>query len=236
MKHAYQLKLPLKVGVHNFQSTPPNKKSFFMATRLINGDQYILIDGKLLQSLRVQTDSSTTAYNINLGAAALSLRKLTDRIIQESEILQLQVSAEHIFGQTNTLTDSMSRLASSEDYEIDQDILKEAPFQLQIHSLRHVRQNEKTEIADDSLTLNQKFEQRITMDLQQLGNENSHFFTLQYQSSLLFFRRPNRGKVIALIVKLFWPSDRCWLTLIEIAIRLIILGKSQEVLHPIDKI
>ncbi|KAA6382993.1 MAG: hypothetical protein EZS28_021477 [Streblomastix strix] len=79
--------------------------------------QYLLQNN--IRALRIQTDSSTTVYNINRGAAALPLRKLTDRILEESEILHLQVSAVHISGKTNTVADSLSRLASSGNYEID---------------------------------------------------------------------------------------------------------------------
>jgi hypothetical protein len=37
------------------------------------------------ESLRIKTDNTTTAFNINRGYSAISLKKLTNRILEETE-------------------------------------------------------------------------------------------------------------------------------------------------------
>jgi hypothetical protein len=39
------------------------------------------------KAMIIRTDNTTTSFNINRGAAAVSLAKLTDRILVEGEIL-----------------------------------------------------------------------------------------------------------------------------------------------------
>ncbi|KAA6385495.1 MAG: hypothetical protein EZS28_018983, partial [Streblomastix strix] len=78
-----------------------------------------------VQSLKIETDNSSTAYNLNRGAAAISLLKLTDRILEVAEDLELQMHAFHIHGKENTIPDSLSRLATSGDYSLKEEILQE---------------------------------------------------------------------------------------------------------------
>ncbi|KAA6319474.1 MAG: hypothetical protein EZS28_054810, partial [Streblomastix strix] len=85
-----------------------------------------------LRSLKIETDSSSAAYNINRGSAAVAIVKLTDRILETVEDLSPQLNTFHIPGKLNVITDSLSRLATSGDYQILQDVLMEALFALQV--------------------------------------------------------------------------------------------------------
>ncbi|KAA6312012.1 MAG: hypothetical protein EZS28_056002, partial [Streblomastix strix] len=85
-----------------------------------------------IKSLKIETDNSSAAYNINRGSAAVALVKLTDRILETAEDLNLQLHAFHIPGKLNVIPDSLSRLATSGDYQIHQDVLMEALFALQV--------------------------------------------------------------------------------------------------------
>jgi hypothetical protein len=60
---------------------------------------------KQITSLKIETDNSVTAYNLNRGAAAISLQKLTDRILEKIETMQIQVHAFHIHGADNIVPD-----------------------------------------------------------------------------------------------------------------------------------
>ncbi|KAA6393193.1 MAG: hypothetical protein EZS28_011278, partial [Streblomastix strix] len=82
--------------------------------------------------MRIETDNSVAAFNIQRGAAAVPLAKLTDRILQEAEALKIQISARHVPGKENTVADSLSRLETSGDYMINPEILAEALDQLQV--------------------------------------------------------------------------------------------------------
>ncbi|KAA6316509.1 MAG: hypothetical protein EZS28_055250, partial [Streblomastix strix] len=86
-----------------------------------------------IRSLKIETDNSSAAYNINRGSAAVALVKLTDRILETAEDLNLQLHAFHIPGKLNAIPDSLSRLATSGDYQIHQNVLMEALFALQVH-------------------------------------------------------------------------------------------------------
>ncbi|KAA6372457.1 MAG: hypothetical protein EZS28_032016, partial [Streblomastix strix] len=77
------------------------------------------------QSLKFKTDNSSTAYNLNSGAAAISLLKLTDRILEVAEDFDLQIIAFHINGKQNTIPYSHSRLAMSVDQSIKEEFFYE---------------------------------------------------------------------------------------------------------------
>ncbi|KAA6369258.1 MAG: hypothetical protein EZS28_035216, partial [Streblomastix strix] len=63
-----------------------------------------------ISSIRIVTDNSVAVLNIQRGAAAVQLAKLTDRILYEAEALKIQISARHVPGIDNTIADSLSRL------------------------------------------------------------------------------------------------------------------------------
>ncbi|KAA6376359.1 MAG: hypothetical protein EZS28_028113 [Streblomastix strix] len=132
-----------------------------------------------VRALKVQTESSTTAYNINRNAADLLQRKLTNRILDESKILQLQVSAIHISGKTNTVADSLSMFISSEDYKIDQDFLENALFQLLMHHSINMFANRK----------NRKC-RRFVKIKPELRAENHDGLAISWQGELPFLHSP----------------------------------------------
>jgi FAD/FMN-containing dehydrogenase len=82
--------------------------------------------------LKIETDNSATSYNLNRGAAAASLHKLTDRILKIAEDLNIQIHSFHIKGKSNIIPDSLSRLATSGDYSLKEEILHEALMMLRI--------------------------------------------------------------------------------------------------------
>ncbi|KAA6361793.1 MAG: putative reverse transcriptase, partial [Streblomastix strix] len=85
-----------------------------------------------LQALRIESDNAASVYNINRGAAAIALTKMTDRVLEEVEELQMQISARHISGKQNQIANHLSRLAEAGDYQIKDECLPEAFFQMRI--------------------------------------------------------------------------------------------------------
>ncbi|KAA6331636.1 MAG: hypothetical protein EZS28_053365, partial [Streblomastix strix] len=65
------------------------------------------------------------------GSTATAVVILIDRILQTAEYLNLQQYAFHIPSKLDVTPDSLSRLATSGDYQIRQDVLMEALFALQ---------------------------------------------------------------------------------------------------------
>ncbi|KAA6383701.1 MAG: hypothetical protein EZS28_020772 [Streblomastix strix] len=99
---------------------------------------FVLQDlGKIFQngqikSVSIQSYNSNAVFNINRRAAVPALASLVDRILQEAEHLQLQISAFHIPGKENVIADLLSGLAISGDYEIRKEVLQEALSHLYI--------------------------------------------------------------------------------------------------------
>ncbi|KAA6367443.1 MAG: hypothetical protein EZS28_037031 [Streblomastix strix] len=92
----------------------------------------IYLREKQIRSLKIETDSSSAAYQINRGSATVALVMLTYRILEAAEDLNLQLHAFHIPGKLNVIPDSLFGLSTSGDYQILQDVLMEALFALQI--------------------------------------------------------------------------------------------------------
>ncbi|KAA6367278.1 MAG: hypothetical protein EZS28_037196, partial [Streblomastix strix] len=86
------------------------------------------LSGRLgqVRSLKIETDNSSAEFNINRGAAAAALAKLVDRTLETAEKLNIQLYAFRIPGLQNKILDSLSRLSTSGDYTIGQEILNEA--------------------------------------------------------------------------------------------------------------
>ncbi|KAA6363280.1 MAG: hypothetical protein EZS28_041193 [Streblomastix strix] len=95
-------------------------------------------------NMRVKIENSVAALNTQSGAAAIPLVKLTDRIIQEDEALNIQISAKHVPVIDNTVADSLFRLETSGDCMINPEILADALDQFKNQSFnRRFRQPKK---------------------------------------------------------------------------------------------
>ncbi|KAA6377938.1 MAG: hypothetical protein EZS28_026536, partial [Streblomastix strix] len=107
------------------------------------GDWDPFLKAGQVQPLKIETDNSSAAFNINPGAAATELAKLVDRTLETAEKLNIQLHAFHIPGLQNKVPDSLSRLATSGDYMIDQEILDEALHILKIRPTINMFANRK---------------------------------------------------------------------------------------------
>ncbi|KAA6367118.1 MAG: hypothetical protein EZS28_037354 [Streblomastix strix] len=82
------------------------------------------LKSRQVKTLKIETDNSATSYNLNSGAAAASLRKLTDHILKIVEDTSIQIHPFHIKVKTNTIPDSHSRQTIFGDYSLKEKILK----------------------------------------------------------------------------------------------------------------
>ncbi|KAA6368683.1 MAG: hypothetical protein EZS28_035792, partial [Streblomastix strix] len=101
-----------------------------------------------VKGVLINTDSSTTSYNINRRRSATSLAKATQMIIALAEKNQYKFRAKHIPEKTNTEADSLSRLSRCGDYALKREILdnaiKEMKKQITIDAFAN-RKNRKTQ-------------------------------------------------------------------------------------------
>ncbi|KAA6399818.1 MAG: putative Transposon Ty3-I Gag-Pol polyprotein [Streblomastix strix] len=86
----------------------------------------IFLKERQIKSLKIETDNTSAAFNINRQSAAIALAKLVDRTLEIAEILSLQLHAFHIPREANKIPDSFSRLATSGDYSLYQEVFEEA--------------------------------------------------------------------------------------------------------------
>ena len=80
-----------------------------------------------IRALTIQSDNTVTVYNIQrqgVGPALLTLMRAIFSLLLE---LDIRVSARHIPGVENSLTDALSRMEASGDYALRPELYKSAP-------------------------------------------------------------------------------------------------------------
>jgi ribonuclease HI len=77
------------------------------------------------QAIQLRTDNTTVMYNVNKQRGALTLLHPLKLIMELLETHEMQMQASHIPGILNTAADSLSRLARSGDYSLDQKIFNQ---------------------------------------------------------------------------------------------------------------
>ncbi|KAA6396719.1 MAG: hypothetical protein EZS28_007756 [Streblomastix strix] len=79
-----------------------------------------------ITSLRIQSDKSTAVFNLNRGAAAPVLASLVNKLMEKLEYMEMIFTAFHVIGKSNEVVDALSRLLTSGDFKINQEVLQEA--------------------------------------------------------------------------------------------------------------
>jgi hypothetical protein len=82
--------------------------------------------------MTIRSDNAVTVYNLRRQGACVALLYPTRAIFSLLERLDLRVHACHIPGVENVLTDALSRLERTGDYELRMDVYKHATAVLQV--------------------------------------------------------------------------------------------------------
>ncbi|KAA6357873.1 MAG: hypothetical protein EZS28_046601, partial [Streblomastix strix] len=173
---------------------------------------------------------------LNRGAAAISLLKLTDRILEVAEDLNLQIHAFHILGKENTIPVSLSRLATTGDYSLKEENLHEVHLTLTISPSIDMFPNRRNRKFRRFVSLSQD-KWAVAQDCLSILWQLEVLYLLP--SILLMQKTPNKlteEKEQALTILLYQISQPLRPVLMKMASRLIILGDSVDVLVPGDKI
>jgi hypothetical protein len=85
-------------------------------------------------SIKVMSDNQTTAYNINRKTPARALIQSTRKFLEMIQKEDLQVNSDHIPGEENQITDSLSRLETAGDYFLQPKVFWKAVRQLKIQT------------------------------------------------------------------------------------------------------
>ncbi|KAA6386531.1 MAG: putative reverse transcriptase [Streblomastix strix] len=71
-----------------------------------------------IHSVHLQTDNTTTSYNVNRANSSRTLAHLADAILQTMEQINIQIRSTYIPGAANKTADSLSRLNRAGDYSL----------------------------------------------------------------------------------------------------------------------
>ncbi|KAA6364433.1 MAG: hypothetical protein EZS28_040041, partial [Streblomastix strix] len=183
-----------------------------------------------VQSLKVETDNSFSAYNLNRGAAVISLIKLTDRILEVEEDLVLQISAFQIHEKENTLPYSLFKISKLSDYYLKEEILHEVLVMLKIRPSINTFSNRR----------NRKFRRFVSLS-QDKWAVAQDCLSISWQLEVPYLHPPIpliqqtlnkliKEKIQALMILPYWPSQPWWSVLLKIAPKLITQGENADVL------
>ncbi|KAA6394977.1 MAG: hypothetical protein EZS28_009501 [Streblomastix strix] len=185
-----------------------------------------------LKSIRIQSDNSTAIFDINKGAPAPAPASLIDKIHQQAELILMQKSAFHIPGRVITVANSLSRLATSGDYEMRQEELKETLFQLKI----------KPTIEIFAYQKNRKY-RRFNCLMWDRCEETQNGFKMSWNKQILMLNpsimliqkvsnKITKGLIEEVIVVPNWQAQSWRGDLQKITVKQLIMGRCAEVLVP----
>ncbi|KAA6392246.1 MAG: hypothetical protein EZS28_012227 [Streblomastix strix] len=101
-----------------------------------------------IHSVHLQTDNTTTSYNINRANSSRTLTHLTDTILRKMEQLNIQIRSKHIPGTTNKTADSLLRLNRVGDHSFSKKTASRA---------------QKKSVARDAFSISWAREQQIIL-------------------------------------------------------------------------
>ncbi|KAA6375152.1 MAG: putative reverse transcriptase, partial [Streblomastix strix] len=181
---------------------------------------------------KIERDNSETSFNLNRGAAAVSLQKLIEKILEKVEDLGLQIQSLHVQGIENTTPDSLSRLATTRDYSLQSEVLVEVLSQFQVKPTIDMFSNRR----------NCKIKRFVSVT-QDRWAVTLNFLSMSWKSEIPYLHPPiplipatlsklKRQGVQALLIVPNWPSQPWWPELRSMMSRFMILGESKDLLIP----
>jgi hypothetical protein len=183
----------------------------------------------------IRSDNAVTVYNLRRQGAGVALLYPTRAIFSLLERLDLRVHACHSPGVENVLTDALSRLERTGDYELRMDVYQHATTVLQVCptvDLFAAAHNAKCQAYVVRPQTRQ--EQAMAVDAFQLPtwNEGLPYVFPPVQLIDRVLERLTREAVTAVVVVPKWSSQPWWSLLRQSAERILELGVEKEVLVP----
>ncbi|KAA6393078.1 MAG: hypothetical protein EZS28_011396 [Streblomastix strix] len=185
---------------------------------------------KKIEPLNIETDNSSSAFNINKGAAAVALAKQVDRTLETAENCNIQLHTYFIPGTQNKILDSLSRLATSGDYVINQQILNEALHILKVKHSIDLFSNRK----------NRRFKRFVNMIRESWAVVHDSL-SISWRGEVPQIHPPipliqavlnklEKEKITALMVDPNWISQSWWSNFMKSTSKLLIEARSEDVL------
>jgi hypothetical protein len=188
------------------------------------------------QGLMIQSDNAVTVYNLQRQGAGLALLHMTREIFSLLEKLDIRLCVRHIPGDQNELTDALSRLEPTGDYELRQDVFDHAMRTLQVtptadlfaasHNAKCRRfWAWKQHQARGASGIN-------AFDLQSWKQEPLPYLFPPVQLLGEVLQRITDERMTAILVLPKWPSRPWWGLFRPLAKVVLELGNAKEVLRP----
>jgi hypothetical protein len=92
-----------------------------------------VIQAYMMNAITIRSDNAVTVYNLQRQGSGVALLHLTRAVFSLLEELDVRIHVRHIPGVENNLTDALSRLERTGDYELRRDIFCHAVMTLQIN-------------------------------------------------------------------------------------------------------
>jgi hypothetical protein len=115
----------------NMAESSSNKRELIAVDKALKAF-YPTIQKLKSTSILIQTDNTTTMYNLNRQAAKITLYRSVRRLINWIKDHNLIVKASYVPGDNNQVPDQLSRLETAGDYRLKKAYLKPALRELQI--------------------------------------------------------------------------------------------------------
>jgi hypothetical protein len=183
-----------------------------------------------INGLTIQSDNLVTVYNLQRQAAGPALLHLTREIFKTLTALDIRLHVSHIPGVQNVLTDALSRLEITGDYQLRPEVYRSCVAMLRvtptIDLFAHCQNNKCARFvalpgirASGATALG-------AFDIQDWSRDTARQVIDRVLQRIL------RDRVTAVLVVPKWTSQPWWGLLRPIAITVVELGDSKAVLIP----
>ncbi|KAA6402069.1 MAG: putative Transposon Ty3-I Gag-Pol polyprotein [Streblomastix strix] len=183
-----------------------------------------------IRSLHLQTDNTTTSFNINRQNSSRSLANLTDRTLLLLEQMQIQIQATYLPGEQNITADALSRLNGAGDYHLESKIFIQLINQAKFPATIDLFANKENKLLKRYCT--------TQIDKEAVARDA---FSISWKNEYPIIHPPipvigrcleiiKQDKISALMILPKWTSQYWWPILMQMASQIYSLGNSGQVL------
>jgi hypothetical protein len=188
-----------------------------------------------VNAITIRSDNAVTVFNLQRQGSGVALLPLTRAIFSLLEELDIRIHVRHIPGVENTLTDALSRLEHSGDYELRRDAFEHAVAMLQVHptvdlfAAAHNAKCARFVALPGPLSVGATAMDAFSLSSWQMGLP---YLFPPVQLAARVIQRLALERIEALLVVPVWPDQAWWGMLPPITKASLDLGSTKEVLIP----
>ncbi|KAA6371021.1 MAG: putative Transposon Tf2-6 polyprotein, partial [Streblomastix strix] len=183
-----------------------------------------------IHSVHLQTDNTTTSYNINRANSSRTLSHLTDTILRTMEQLNIQIRSTHIPGIANKTADSLSRLNRAGDYSLSKKTASRACMMMKFKPTIDLFASRKNRLMKEYCTINQDKEAvaRDAFSISWAREQPIIHPPIPLIGRCL--KRVLQERIQALIITPKWEGQYWWPLLQQMTVNSLNLGQADQIL------